>query len=139
MRRTLAYVALALATSSLACSSSGGGDPNTDPKTDTKTDPKTGEVVSSSLTRNTSPVVSTDDRAKLAEDNLAFALDMTKRVAAAKPNANVALSPHSFSSALAMLYAGAHGDTATEMAAALHFTLPAERLHPAFDALDLAL
>jgi len=38
-----------------------------------------------------------------------------------------------------MLYAGARNQTATQMAEALHFTLPAERLHPAFNALDLAL
>ena len=38
-----------------------------------------------------------------------------------------------------MLYAGAATTTAAEMAGALHFDLPAERLHPAFNALDLAL
>jgi serpin B len=38
-----------------------------------------------------------------------------------------------------MTYAGARTQTAQEMATALHFTLPEERLHPAFDALDLAL
>ena len=38
-----------------------------------------------------------------------------------------------------MLYAGAANRTADQMAAALHFTLPAERLHAAFDDLDLKL
>jgi len=38
-----------------------------------------------------------------------------------------------------MTYAGAAGTTATEMAQTLHFTLPPDRLHPAFNALDLAL
>ena len=38
-----------------------------------------------------------------------------------------------------MLYAGARNQTAAQMATALHFTLPPERLHPAFNALDLAL
>jgi serpin B len=38
-----------------------------------------------------------------------------------------------------MLYAGAASTTASEMAAALHFSLPAERLLPAFNALDLNL
>jgi serine protease inhibitor len=38
-----------------------------------------------------------------------------------------------------MAYAGAVGTTATEMATALHFTLAAARLHPAFDWLDLQL
>ncbi len=31
-----------------------------------------------------------------------------------------------------MTYAGARGDTATEMAKALYFTLPAERLHATY-------
>jgi serpin B len=34
-----------------------------------------------------------------------------------------------------MTYAGARGDTAAEMAKTLHFTLPPEKLHPAFAAL----
>jgi serpin B len=54
-------------------------------------------------------------------------------------NANLVFSPASISIALAMTYAGAAGTTASEMATALHFSLPPERLHPAFDALDLAL
>ncbi|HEC62869.1 MAG TPA: serpin family protein, partial [Candidatus Acetothermia bacterium] len=48
-------------------------------------------------------------------------------------------SPHSISLALAMAYAGARGETAAEMAQALYFTLPQERLHPAFNALDLTI
>jgi serpin B len=35
-----------------------------------------------------------------------------------------------------MTYAGAHGETASQIASALHFTLPPCRLHPAFGALD---
>jgi serpin B len=38
-----------------------------------------------------------------------------------------------------MVYAGAHGQTEQQMADTLHFTLPQERLHPAFNALDLQL
>jgi serpin B len=38
-----------------------------------------------------------------------------------------------------MLYNGAANATATQMATALHFTLPLDRLDAAFDALDLAL
>ena len=42
---------------------------------------------------------------------------------------NFIFSQTSISTALAMLYAGAGTTTAAEMATALHFTLPAERLH----------
>ena len=52
---------------------------------------------------------------------------------------NFIFSQTSISTALAMLYAGAATTTAAEMAATLHFTLPPERLHAAFNALDLAL
>ena len=49
------------------------------------------------------------------------------------------LSPHSISVVLAMTYAGACSTTDAEMAEALHFTLPQDRLHLAFNQLDLAL
>ncbi|MEA2749594.1 MAG: hypothetical protein QOI41_3737, partial [Myxococcales bacterium] len=52
---------------------------------------------------------------------------------------NVFLSPHSVSAALAMTYAGAHGQTRDEMKKALHFGLPDDSLHRGFDYLDLAL
>jgi serpin B len=38
-----------------------------------------------------------------------------------------------------MTYAGARGTTADEIAKTLHFTLAPDRLHPAFDWLDLQL
>ena len=66
----------------------------------------------------------------LAEGNNAFALDLYKKLAGAKPG-NLIVSPFSVTSALGMAYAGARGDTATEMANTLHFTLPPDRLHPA--------
>ena len=47
-------------------------------------------------------------------------------------NGNLFFSPYSISTALAMTYGGARGETAEEMAAALHFALPPERLHAAF-------
>lgn len=52
---------------------------------------------------------------------------------------NVVFSPASIVTALAMTYAGAEGATAEEMAATLHFDLPDEALHAAFNSLDLAL
>jgi serpin B len=47
---------------------------------------------------------------------------------------NLFFSPASISTALAMAYAGARGDTASEMAKTLHFTLPQPQLHPAMGA-----
>jgi len=62
-----------------------------------------------------------------------FAFDLYGRLR--HHDGNLFFSPNSISTALAMTYAGARGDTADEMARALHFTLPPEQLHPAFGAL----
>ena len=88
--------------------------------------------------RVTAPSVSAEDAAALANDNLAFAVDMHLALRSTAPG-NFIFSQTSISTALAMLYAGAATTTAAEMADALRFGLPAERLHPGFNALDLAL
>jgi len=95
------------------------------------------DTAKSSLQRVVDPQVSASDSTQLASDNAAFAFDVYKRLILA--NNNVIFSPASISIALAMTYAGAAGTTASEMAGTLHFTLPPAQLHPAFDALDLAL
>lgn len=92
----------------------------------------------SSLARDMAPSVSDADKSALAEDNTKFALDAYGSLAKSE-SGNIFFSPYSISSALAMTYAGANGQTATEMASALHFSLPQDRLHPAFDAVDLSL
>ena len=94
-------------------------------------------VTKSNAQRVTSPQVSADDSATFAFDNEAFALAAYQKMV--PRDGNIVFSPASISIALAMAYAGAAGTTASEMAAALRYTLPPERLHPAFDALDLAI
>ena len=94
-------------------------------------------VAKSAALRVTDPQVSAADSATFASDNEAFALAAYQKLAAA--DGNLVFSPASISIALAMAYAGAAGTTATEMASAMRYTLAPERLHPAFDALDLAL
>lgn len=77
------------------------------------------------------------------EGNQAFAIDMYRQLVEEKKNTettvspapsfyNIVFSPYSISSALAMTYAGAGGNTEKEMAKALHFTLPQDSLHPTF-------
>jgi serine protease inhibitor len=67
------------------------------------------------------------DVAAVARGNNAFALDLHRRLAA--EDANLFFSPLSVSTALGMAYAGARGETAAEMARALHYPFEGERLH----------
>jgi serpin B len=73
------------------------------------------------------------DANTLAAENAAFACDLYRQLAAAE--GNLFFSPYSISSALAMTYAGARGETAAQMAATLRFSPAPEALHPAFAAL----
>lgn len=94
-------------------------------------------AVTSTKTRITAPVVAPEDALQLAADNRAFAVDLHGALRG-QPG-NLVYAPASVSIALAMLYGGAAGTTASEIKQALHFNLPPDRLHPAFNALDLAL
>jgi serpin B len=94
-------------------------------------------VAQSSSHRETSPGVPHDDLSVLVHGNNAFALDMYRSLHS--QGGNLAFSPYSISLALAMTYAGARAETESQMAEALHYTLPQDRLHPAFNQLDLDL
>ena len=72
------------------------------------------------------------DRAVAVDGNNAFAVDLYAHLRA-QPG-NLFFSPESISTALAMTYGGARGETASEIAKTLHFTLPPDRLHPAMGA-----
>ncbi len=96
--------------------------------------PPASGVAQSSLNRVQDPSVAPDDAAALVQGNNAFALDLYKSLRS--NDGNLAFSPYSISLALAMTYAGARGVTEQQMAQVLHYTLPQERLHPAFNRLD---
>lgn len=95
------------------------------------------EILHSEKPRDTSPQVEEAELAELVAGNSAFAFDLYQ--ALREEEGNLFYSPYSISLALAMTYAGARGETERQMAETLHFTLPQERLHPAFNALDLEL
>ncbi len=99
------------------------------------------EEVRSSLARDLTPAVSPAQLDVFAQDQASFAVDLYQAVrkVSAQQNDDIFVSPHSVSTALAMTYAGARGETRTEMKKALHYSLEDESLHHAFDYLDLAL
>jgi len=74
----------------------------------------------------------------LTESNNDFAFDFYRQLSEIEEG-NLFFSPYSLSAALAMTYAGAAGDTAEQMADALHFDLPHAEFHTTFNALDLQL
>ncbi len=68
------------------------------------------------------------------DGNTAFALDLYQKLK--QQPGNLFFSPYSISTALAMTYAGARGQTESEIAKTLHFDdLPQEKIHAAFKAL----
>lgn len=77
------------------------------------------------------------DQKQLVESNTTFALDLYGRLS--EKNGNLFVCPFSISTALSMAYGGARGQTATEMAAVLHFRQKPDRIHRAFGKLLLAL
>jgi serpin B len=77
------------------------------------------------------------DRGVLVAGNTEFALDLYSRLRGQE--GDLFLSPYSISSALAMTYAGARGNTAEQMKEVLRFDLDNERLHGAFGILTRRL
>jgi serpin B len=78
--------------------------------------------------------VQASDTKSLVEGNTAFALDLYARLSGAP--GNLFFSPYSISTCLAMTYAGARGDTETQMARVLHFRKGEPRLHSSFGKLQ---
>jgi serpin B len=76
---------------------------------------------------------SSADEAQAVKGSNAFAVDLYGHLR--RQPGNLFFSPESISTAFAMAYAGARGETATQMAAVFHFTLPQDRLQPAMGAL----
>ncbi len=69
----------------------------------------------------------------LVQGNLAFSFDLYQKLCSSE--GNLFFSPYSISTALAMTYAGARGNTEKQMAETLRFSMDQENLHPAFASL----
>ncbi len=139
--RTFTIEALGLASVvALVACNDGTTASSSQPSSPNEGEPASTPVATSALSRNTSPNVAASDAEALVAGDTAFAADLYKTLGTTKfAGENLFFSPHSVSVALAMAFAGARGTTESEMAAALHFTLPQTSLHNAMNGLDLAL
>jgi len=87
------------------------------------------------LTARQLPAAVAGDAASVVTANNQFACDLYNQL----PAGNSFFSPFSISTALAMLDAGAAGQTDVELRTALHFTLSGDALHDAYGALITSL
>ncbi len=109
--------------------------PTASPPTET---PSETEEVRSEKTRVTVPLATDSELTDLVRGNNAFAFDLYQKLRE-EESGNLFYSPYSISLALAMTHAGARGETERQISNTLHFTLSQDKLHPAFNALDLQL
>jgi serpin B len=94
------------------------------------------KTTKSNQRRVTAPNSPANEISALVDGNNAFALDLYRSLRS--QGGNLVYSPFSISLALAMTYAGARNATESQMAGTMHF-LPQDKLHVAFNALDLTL
>jgi serpin B len=116
--------------------SNGSSDGSPDASSDVSPGPSTQEQ-RSSVARDTTPDISVEDYARFIAGTNQFGLDLFHAVV---PSAtNLVYSPVSTAVALGMTYAGARGNTATQMAATFHSDLPAATFHAGMNQLLLDL
>lgn len=137
MKKLVASLPLVLSLSAIACTTSTSPSPAAPTGEECTDATKAGCVVRSAEQRVTKPNVSTSDMDSLVSGNTEFAANMYQQLRG--DPGNFFYSPHSISSALGMTWAGAKGQTETDMATALSFKLAQARYHPAMNQLDLEL
>ncbi len=93
--------------------------------------------VGSEKPRVTSPDASAEELDALVDGNNTFGLDLYRALSGSE--GNLFFSPYSISLGMGMAYAGTSGETDRQMEDTLSFNLDRDRLHPAFNALDLQL
>ncbi len=90
-------------------------------------------ILGSSIALAAQPSSNPADQTEAVNSSNAFAVDLYAQLS--RQPGNLFFSPESISTAFGMAYAGARGQTATEMEHVFHFTLAPDRLHPAMGAL----
>ena len=135
----LAIVLVGLALAAAACGDTGGSDTTTSTAAPTDQPPGAefvpGELVMLETEREVPEVSEADVAAVVAADS-ALGLDLFGVIAG---DENVMLSPYSIATALSMLYPGARGATATEIADVIHLAVDDATLHAVRNLIDTAL
>ncbi|MBN2496424.1 MAG: serpin family protein [Deltaproteobacteria bacterium] len=135
MRKTLLFLAAALLV--VACPADKGPIEKRD-----KPDASKESTMPPSVDRTDVPATAPGEPAGAPEADIlaatgggnAFAVGLYHQLR--KEEGNLFYSPYSLSTALAMTFAGARGETAAQMASAMHFSLDPVRLHPAMAGLS---
>lgn len=94
-----------------------------------------GELLSADAPRDVAAVTDADIAA-VTRGDAAFGLDLLKVTAG---DENLMLSPYSIATALSMLYPGARGTTAEEIASVLHLEVSDDTMHAVRNAIEQAL
>lgn len=135
--RTIAPLFLLSLVAALGCETPSESNPNPEPGEECHDADTPGCVIASDKQRISNPDVPAEDQKALVSGNSGFALDLYQQVR--KKEGNLFYSPFSISTALAMTWAGAKGQTEIDVAKTMHFDLPQSDLHPAFNWLDQEL
>lgn len=88
------------------------------------------------LTNAPSSAPATPVYAPLVADNTDFALNLYSQLETENPTNNIFFSPYSISTCFGMVYAGARGETALQMAEALDWSTNQDEIGPEFGALQ---
>ncbi|MFH1147740.1 MAG: serpin family protein [Pseudomonadota bacterium] len=125
--------ALVFAVFLYGCEGGGGSNNSNQPATDGGFG-----VAGSQMARDTAPDATQEELGELVQGNTEFAIDLYHELRA-EEEGNLFFSPYSISTALAMAYAGARNETSDEMASVLGLSPLKDKVHAAFNALDLDL
>ena len=109
---------------------------NPQPEKPTQQIPGTQDLIGE-VAYNPNPQVDLDQIKALADAHNTFALDLYQQLAG--DGKNMFYSPYSIYMALLMTYAGAAGDTASQMESTLHLPYSQEEVHAVMNALDQQL
>ena len=95
------------------------------------------EMLTGKIDYNPNPQYTPEETVSLAGANNQFAFDLYQLLKSGQ--GNLLYSPYSLYQALTMVYAGARGDTASQIRDVLHYAISDEELHRVSNALNIAL